>query len=176
MSARAPSAAFEALVRAQQDRLYRYGRAVGLDHDTTLDLVQDAFLRAHARWDQCREAERAGAWLFRIFRNLLLDWAKDLRRGLEPLPEDDVLADTRDEAEHVALRATVGAALAALSPALREAVLLRDDLGHDYEEIAAIAGISLSAAKMRVQRGREALRARLAPDYGHVTGAAARSS
>ena len=45
---------FAQLVRRHQDSLYRYGRGLGLDHDTALDLVQEAFVKAHARLDQCR--------------------------------------------------------------------------------------------------------------------------
>ena len=47
---------FAALVRLHQNALYRYGRGLGLDHDTALDLVQEAFIKAHQRRDQCRDA------------------------------------------------------------------------------------------------------------------------
>ena len=67
-------------------------------------------------------------------------------------------------------------ALAALPPILREAFLLRHELGHSYQEIAEVAGISLSAAKMRVARAHVALRETLDPDYGDVTSAGSRSS
>jgi RNA polymerase sigma-70 factor (ECF subfamily) len=168
--------AFAAMVRRHQNALYRYGRGLGLDHDTALDLVQEAFVKAHARLDQCREPDRAQAWLFRIFRNAMLDWAKNVRRTEVPLLDVEEPAEEADFAERHALREAIGAALAGLPPILREAFLLRHELGHSYEEIAAIAGISLSAAKMRVTRAREALRAALDPDYGHVTSAASRSS
>ena len=59
---------------------------------------------------------------------------------------------------------------------LREAFLLRHELGHSYEEIAEIAATSVSAAKMRVARAREALREALDPDFGDVTGAGLQSS
>jgi RNA polymerase sigma-70 factor (ECF subfamily) len=75
-----------------------------------------------------------------------------------------------------ALREAIGSALAALPPILREAFLLRHELGHSYEEIAEIAAVSVSAAKMRVARAREALREALEPEYGDVTGAGLRSS
>lgn len=168
--------AFAALVRRHQNALYRYGRGLGLDHDTALDLVQDAFVKAYGRLDQCREAGRVQAWLFRIFRNAMLDWVKNVRRTEVPLFDVEEPADEADFAERHALREAIGAALAELPPILREAFLLRHELGHSYEEIAAIAGISGSAAKMRVARAREALRAALDPDYGDVTSAGSRSS
>lgn len=167
---------FALLVRRHQDALYRYGRGLGLDHDTALDLVQDAFVKAHARRDQCREPDRVRSWLFRIFRNAMLDWARNVRRTEVPLLDVEEPAGDGDFAERHALREALGAALASLAPILREAFLLRHELGHSYEEIAELTGISLSAAKMRVARGREALREALDPDYGDVTGAGSRSS
>ncbi len=152
---------FAALVRKYQDALYRYGRGLGLDHDTALDLVQEAFVKAYARLDQCRESDKVQSWLFRIFRNAMLDWAKNVRRTEVPILDIDEPADDEDFAER---------------HALREAFLLRHELGHSYEEIAEIAGTSLSAAKMRVARACEALREALDPDYGDVTSAGSRSS
>ena len=167
---------FATLVRRHQNPLYRYGRGLGLDHDTALDLVQEAFVKAYARRDQCRDSDKVQSWLFRIFRNAMLDWAKNVRRTEVPILDVDELADEQDFAERHALREAIGAALASLPPIMREAFLLRHDLGHSYEEIAAIAGTSLSAAKMRVARAREALREALDPDYGNVTSAGSGSS
>lgn len=167
---------FAALVRRHQNPLYRYGRGLGLDHDTALDLVQEAFVKAYARLDQCREPEKVQSWLFRIFRNSMLDWAKNVRRTEVPMLEVEEPAGEDDFAERHALREALGAALASLPPILREAFLLRHELGHSYEEIADVAGISLSAAKMRVTRAREALREALDPDYGNVTSAGSGSS
>lgn len=167
---------FAQFVRRHQDALYRYGRGLGLDHDTALDLVQEAFVKAHERRDQCRDPERVRSWLFRIFRNAMLDWARNVRRTEVPLLDVEEPAGDGDFAERHALREAIGAALASLPPILREAFLLRHELGHSYEEIAELAGTSLSAAKMRVARARETLKEALDPDYGHVTNAGARSS
>ncbi len=167
---------FAALVRRYQNPLYRYGRGLGLEHDTALDLVQEAFIKAYERREQCREPDRVQAWLFRIFRNAMLDWAKNVRRTESSLLDVEEPAGGEDFAERHALREALGAALAGLPPILREAFLLRHELGHSYEEIADIAATSLSAAKMRVARARDALREALDPDYGDVTGAGLQSS
>lgn len=167
---------FAALVRRYQNPLYRYGRGLGLDHDTALDLVQESFIKAYERRAQCRDAGRVRPWLFRIFRNAMLDWAKNVRRTETSILDVEEPAAEEDFAERHALREALGAALADLPPILREAFLLRHELGHSYEEIAEIAATSLSAAKMRVARAREALREALDPDYGDVTGAGLQSS
>lgn len=158
--------AFAHLVRRHQDAMYRYGIALGLDQDTALDLLQDTFVKAWERLRQCRDREHVRAWLFRIFRNATLDWRRDVRRSEMPLEAVAEPADDADWAERHALQDAIGAALAALPPILREAFLLRHEAGHSFEEIAEITDISLSAAKMRVVRAREALCRVLDPDYG----------
>ena len=50
--------------------------------------------------------------------------------------------------------------LDAMSDALRLPLMLRDADGLSYDEIAAQLGISLSAVKMRIKRGREEFRRR----------------
>jgi len=165
--------AFARLVRRHQNALYRYGLAMGLERDLALDLLQDTFVKAWERLGQCRDRDRVRAWLFRIFRNAVLDWRRDVRRSEVPIgPATEPVADI-DWSERHALGEAIGMALAALPEILREAFLLRHEADHSYEEIAGIAGISLSAAKMRVARAREALRDALEPD---VTWAGSRPS
>jgi RNA polymerase sigma-70 factor (ECF subfamily) len=176
MTAELSEEGFALLMRHHQNPIYRYGRGLGVDHDTALDLVQETFVKAFARRDQCRERDKVRSWLFRIFRNTLLDWAKNVRRTEVSMEDVDDPSDGHDFAERHALREAIGEALARLTPILREAFLLRHAHDQSYEEIAAIAGISLSAAKMRVARARDALRESLDPDYGDVTSAGSRSS
>ncbi len=168
--------AFAHLVRRHQDAMYRYGLGLGLDSDTALDLLQDTFVRAWDRLGQCRDRDRVRAWLFRIFRNAMLDWRRDIRRTEVPIDAVAEPGEGGDWLERHALQEAIGGALAGLPPILREAFLLRHDAGHSYEEISETAGISLSAAKMRVVRAREALREALDADFGNVTSAGARSS
>ena len=52
----------------------------------------------------------------------------------------------------------VGAALAELPPKLRAVVVLKDVYGLGHEAIAEELGISVSAAKVRLHRGRRRLR------------------
>lgn len=170
------SDAFAVLIRRYQNALYRYGMVIGLDHDTSLDLVQDTFIKAFTSLTQCRDASHFRSWLFRIFRNATLDWRKNIRRREVSLEHTHELADSQDLAERLALRDTLGAALAGLPPLLREAFLLRHHLEYSYEEIAEVSGASVSAVKMRVLRAREALRTVLHPDYGNVTLAGPQSS
>jgi RNA polymerase sigma-70 factor, ECF subfamily len=153
-------AAYGTLVHRHQDLIYRHARGMGLDHDTSLDLVQDAFVRAYDRLEDCRDGASYRAWLFRICRNLCLDELRSVRRLAVPLSaieHADGLEDTRGSEDELTL--TLRAALDRLPSALRQAFLLKHDAGYTYDEVADITESSPSAVKMRVHRAREALRA-----------------
>ena len=156
-------AAYATLVRRYQDLLYRHARGMGLDHDASLDLVQDAFVRAYERLADCRDGAHYRAWLFRICRNLCLDELRNVRRLSVPMSHIENADDL--EAPHVVgdeTTLTLRAALERLPHALRDAFLLKHSAGYTYEEVAEMTDASPSAVKMRVHRAREALRAFLA--------------
>lgn len=169
--------AFSTLVTRHQAALYRHARGLGLDAAAAQDLVQDAFMKAYLRLRQCRDPERFLPWLLGVSRHLALDWLRDVRRREEPLEAaGEAPAHDGGPDRHEARDAVAGA-LAGLPDILREAFLLRHRLDCSYEEIAEITGASLSAAKMRVVRAREALRAALdAERAGDVTGGGGDSS
>lgn len=147
------------LVRRHQDLLYRHARGMGIDHDNSIDIVQDAFVKGYARLGDCRNPAHFRAWICRITRNLCLDYLKNVRRSTIPLsavPEaSDIHATDRGDVE---LSGTLQQALQSLPVAMREAFLLKHDAEYTYEEVAEMTNASVSAVKMRVHRARESLR------------------
>jgi RNA polymerase sigma-70 factor (ECF subfamily) len=152
--------AYAELVNRHQALIYRHACGMGLDHDTSLDLVQDAFVKAYTSLQECHDPGHFRAWVFRIGRNLCLDHLKNVRRmsipisqvrGIESIPD-------RDDSEGDVDR-TLREALLRLPTALREAFLLKHDAGYTYDEVADLTKASPSAVKMRVHRARESLRA-----------------
>lgn len=151
--------AYAGLVRRHQDLIYRHMRGMGIDHDTALDLVQDAFIKAYDRLADCRDRAHFRAWLFSIARNQCLDHLKNVRRLSVPLSTiegSESIEDVRADSSEVDL--TMRAALDRLPDTLREAFLLKHDAGYTYEELADMTQTTPSAMKMRVHRARETLR------------------
>lgn len=153
--------AFAHIVDRYQSMLFRYARGMGLDGDTAADMVQDSLVRAYASLRECRDPAHLRSWLFRILRNACLDYFKSVRRrsiSLEDAPTGEPAAVGASDPE---LRHVLDDALGRLSPLLREAFLLKHEAGYTYDEIAELTDSTPSAAKMRVHRARDDLRALL---------------
>lgn len=109
-------------------------------------------------------------WAYRVTTNAALDELRRRRRRAEPI--DDGLLElssargggSSDDLDAAGDRADIDAALAALAPEFRAAVVLRDLLGLDYAEIAEVLAVPPGTVKSRIARGRAALADRLSPD------------
>jgi len=161
-------ASWDEIVRTHSARVYRLAyRLTGNKHDAE-DLTQDVFIRVFRSLSTYTPGTFEG-WLHRITTNLFLDHARRKQRirfdaladdaaerlpGREPSPAQ-VYEDTHLDPE-------VQAALGALPPDFRAAVVLCDIEGLSYEEIAATLGIKLGTVRSRIHRGRSQLRAALA--------------
>ena len=168
--------AWEALVRSQQRRVYGLCYRFTGSACEAEDLTQEVFLKVYRNLRSFDPARASfGVWLTALTRNLLVDHYRRSRmdRASESLDEtvsgdDDGptraerLTDTRGggQERHVAgieLRAKIQAALAQVSPELREAVILRDLEDMDYREIADTLCIPQGTVKSRISRGRAEL-------------------
>lgn len=162
--------AFAELVRRHRDRLWAVAlRTIG-DREEAADAVQDALLSAHRAAERFRGDSAVTTWLHRIVVNACLDRIR--RRQAHPtvpLPDGDHSTGNggtepaAPAADHdTAL--VVRAALAALPPDQRAALVLVDVQGYPVIEAAAILGIAEGTVKSRCARGR----ARMAIALGHL--------
>ncbi|MGO9082069.1 MAG: RNA polymerase sigma factor SigE [Streptosporangiaceae bacterium] len=172
-SAAAPPAAdwtppsWEEIVRDHSARVYRLAyRLTGNSHDAE-DLTQEVFVRVFRSLPTYTPGTFEG-WLHRITTNLFLDMARRRQRirfeglgeesearldGGQPTP-----AQAFDDRH---LDDDIQAALKALAPEYRAAVILCDLEGLSYEEIADALGIKLGTVRSRIHRGRAQLRTAL---------------
>jgi RNA polymerase sigma-70 factor (ECF subfamily) len=148
--------ALEALLRRHQDRLYAVCRRLtGSDSDAA-DALQDtliAVVRGLPRFDG---RSSFGTWSYRIAVNASLDELRARARRPEAAM-DERSATVRDQAESVADRLDIDAALRRLTPEFRAPVVLRDVCQLDYAEIAEVLGLPPGTVRSRIARGRAAL-------------------
>ena len=143
-------------------------------NDTQLaqDITQDCFVKLHLAMKSGQSLENVRAWLYRVATNAALD-ERRRRRRIIWLPllasSDRQEMDYLDPEDQVVLRDRLQRALEGISPNLTACLLLHLHHGFSHDEIAAILGISSGAARTRLQRGREAFKARWLALEGHGT-------
>lgn len=116
------------------------------------DLLQDLFLKALRQGERFCAVHNARAWLFEVARNTLADRLR-VARDTVGLPDD--LADQVDEVDTVDnLAACLPRVLSELAEEDREAIKLCDLQGMPQADFAKLKGLTLSAAKSRLQRAR----------------------
>src|SRR5262249_49472584 len=131
--------------------------AAGIPARDADDAVQEAMARALARWADPKDERALEQWLATIARNLAVDWRRRHDRARERFADrDPALEPAPRDAEAPATSALRGV------PADAIAILeLRYGDGLSGRELAARLGVSLEAAKKRLQRARAEALARL---------------
>lgn len=159
---------WDEIVRDQAPRVYRLAYRLTGNRQDAEDLAQETFVRVFRSLHTFTPGT-IGGWLHRITTNLFLDAARRKSRirfdglgeeaearipGTAPGPERSF--------EYNNLDVDVQAALDALSPEFRAAIVLCDLEGLSYEEVSETLGVKLGTVRSRIHRGRAMLREKLA--------------
>jgi RNA polymerase sigma-70 factor, ECF subfamily len=158
------------LIEQYHYRLFRYLLYLTGSREAAEDLFQETWVRVIDRGHQYNSKFKFETWLFSIARNLVIDFHRRKTRESsdafvepgkgqqmpEPAAPDSLspaeLAAAHEESDRVA------AALACLSAAYREVLVLRFQEELSLEEIAAVVAAPLSTVKSRLYRGLTELR------------------
>lgn len=158
--------ALAAWVRANLGLVYAAAlRRLGGDAHAAADVAQQVFVAATR--DAARLARHASVtgWLYAATRNAVINLMRDEQRRKQRERAAGELARANEAdgtAEWVRLKPVLDAAMDDLGDADREAVLLRFFEGRAFAEVGRRLQVSENAARMRVDRALEKLRARLA--------------
>jgi RNA polymerase sigma-70 factor (ECF subfamily) len=170
--------AFGELVGRHRDRLWAVALRTTGNPEDAADALQDAMISAFRRAEGFRGDSAVTTWLHRIVVNACLDRLRRVRvRAADPLPDDledhaargavvaGAAPDAQPEAQAIAgdQRRRVLAALDALPPDQKAALVLVDLEGYAVAEAAAVLEIPTGTVKSRCARGRARL-AELLPD------------
>jgi RNA polymerase sigma-70 factor (ECF subfamily) len=165
--------AFNRLVMAYQDVVFRQARYWVNDDETAADITQDTFIKAFQSLKNFQGGSFR-AWLLRTATHASIDELR--RRQRRPTlsidAEDDNgmdqeaaswMADPEPLPEEITerkqLQQAVQSVLEQVKPVYRAAVVLVDLQGLDYEEASAVLGVPVGTLKSRLARGRMMLRA-----------------
>lgn len=158
-----------------------YGLAYGVlrSQDDAMDVVQDAFIKAHRYLDRFEGTSSFFTWLYRIVMNLAIDHIRKHRRHQ---PVDFTDAAVSEHADQVAeesllpkflgghpgralqdkeIRTRIEQALGELSDNHRAVLIMREVEGLSYEEMAEVMACSKGTIMSRLFHARRNMQRRL---------------
>jgi RNA polymerase sigma-70 factor, ECF subfamily len=157
-------AAFEDLIRARLDRLFRLACGILGNPAEAEDATQEACIAAWQKLPTLRDADRLDAWLGRIVLNACRMRMRDKRRvreitldddrstqALHDIPDPSRMADRTEELDAVVR------ALGRVSPDDRALLVMHHVQNERVETIAATLGIPTGTVKWRLSRARHAV-------------------
>jgi RNA polymerase sigma-70 factor (ECF subfamily) len=161
--------AFDQLVVRHQSAVFRAAFAALRVREDAEEVAQDAFIRAWHALGRFRGESSFRTWVLRIAWNRAISRRRGLAGWLRrATPIDDVaepaaVGDGQFAGmQNAELQAHVVSAIQALTPKLRDALLLVQSGEYQYDEIARMLGIPLGTVKWRVSEARRKVREKLA--------------
>lgn len=128
---------------AEESPLLRYAHGLVGQRETAEDIVQDAFLKLHAHWD---EVIHPRAWLFRCIRNLALSHLRDHKRETPMDPDREWESAAPDPEQVLGKLEAIGTLqllVAELHEDDRALIALKYHDGLKYDQISQRTGLSV---------------------------------
>jgi len=168
---------FTEIVARERSRLSNFIRGQVRDAADAEDILQDVWLELYAATDAL---EQAGAWLFRVARNRIIDRAR--RRKEEPLPAADEDEGRSWLEEHLpdpaagpdaayarsVLLGSIEAALQTLPPEQRDVFIAHEIEGLSFADMSLRWRVPQNTLLARKRYAVLALRSRLQAEYGDL--------
>jgi len=168
--------AFRTLFERYHRRAYALALGVLRHADDALDVVQDAFVKAHKYLDKFEGNSSFYTWLYRIVMNLAIDHLRKHRR-IKPVEFDEARLEEAHADEGLLprilggnpgralldkeIRKRIDAALDELSENHRAVLVMRELEGLSYEEMAQSMGCSKGTIMSRLFHARRNMQKRL---------------
>ncbi|MBQ9228120.1 MAG: sigma-70 family RNA polymerase sigma factor [Eubacterium sp.] len=145
---------FDKIYEQYGKMLYRTAFLYLGNADDTEDILQEVFIKYLTARPEFNGSDHERAWLLLVTRNACRNFVKKSRKGNVSLEEYDAPAYSADRDERLDILRKV----TALPPKYKEVIILFYYNGLTIEEIGALLGLSRSAVKMRLKRGKEKLK------------------
>lgn len=150
--------AMDELYSITERTMYAYAVSLTKDHQTSLDLIQDTYVKIISAAHLYKPMGKPLAWMFTIARNLHYSNTKKEKRSI-PMEPEEILDDKRfsyitDMDDRVVLQGV----LSLLTEEEREIVMLYAVSGMKHREIAEELGLKLSTSLSKYNRALKKLR------------------
>lgn len=128
------------------------------DKDTAKDILQDVFIKIHLHLHTIKDKKKLSAWIYQLTRNTIYDYFRrhQTTNRLLAIPID--IGEENVQTEE-GLETCIMPFISQLPEKYREALILTDIHGMSQTQLSNQLNITYSAAKSRVQRARQKLKA-----------------
>jgi RNA polymerase sigma-70 factor (ECF subfamily) len=168
-------AAFDEIVARYKNRIYNYVYRLCRRREAAEDITQEVFVRLFIQAGALRPQSSFTSWLYRVAGNLCIDEHRRMQTrravvsrsldqpvatetGMIDLQVPDRSGDPERELLRDELESKVEEAVDSLPDKMRVVLLLNDQEGLSYEEIAGIVKIPVGTVKSRLFNARMALK------------------
>ena len=134
---------FRQVFETEQSPLLRYAFGLVGQRETAQDLVQEAFLKLHAHW---QDVANPRAWLFRSIRNLALNHLRDHQRETSLEATQEWASTTPDPEQALGKLEAIGTLqllIAELPSEDRKLIRLKYHQKLKYDQISQHTGLSV---------------------------------
>ena len=161
--------AFDQLVARHQSAVFRAALAALRVREDAEEVAQDAFVRAWRSLGRFRGDSSFRTWMLKIAWNRAISRRRGLANWWRRASSIDEVAEPVECADgqhagmqNAELQTHAQRAIQALTPKLRDALLLAQSGEYQYDEIARMLGVPLGTVKWRVSEARRKVREKLA--------------
>ncbi len=140
-----------------QKQLLSFVRGKVNKHEDAEDILNDVFVSLIKKADAQDMPKHVAGWLYHVTKNKIIDYYRT-HKTFEALPED-LVAESKSEEQH-----SVGQLSHCLTPMIKDlpdifqqVLMLSEIEGKTNKVVAEELGLSLSAVKSRILRGRKKL-------------------
>jgi RNA polymerase sigma-70 factor, ECF subfamily len=138
------------------EKLLSFIRANVISPEDAEDILADVYVKLVRQTELSRIPQKLPNWLFRVTRNTMIDFYRT-RKSLKALPEN--LKEDLPEPQAISTFSDcILPIIEALPENYRLPILLSEIHGKKQKEVAEELGLSLSALKTRILRGRKKLK------------------
>ncbi len=168
------SQAFDALFNRHKTLVFNFALRLLNSRADAEDVTSEVFLALFNKRFMPDGRAKLTTWMLTVARNASISrlrsvkhtvsmWFKNDGGDMQEWDLPDTAAQPHESAIQNENASLVAKALQKLPDEQKEALILREYMGHDYQEISQILNCSLEKVKVLIFRGREALRKELLP-------------
>ncbi|MEH7223305.1 sigma-70 family RNA polymerase sigma factor [Bacillus sp. JJ1566] len=160
---------FEALIKKEQEKLYRVAYSYVKNEQDALDIVQDAIIKGFKSFDRLKEIGYFSTWITRILINTAID---HIRKSKNIIPlEMDWFDPGRNDENKTVMAMDIELVFEQLKPHQKSLLLLRFYYGYSINEISEILDKPEGTIKSQLHRTLQLVKEKL-EDGGDTYGKA----